>query len=714
MQKRKCLIASVLVLCLLLASMCCAVSEDTGQGMRIEDGMARQIVSYTSAQSLDYSNADSEILRLVVYVETDYDTDLDGKPDLIKAVVQVPRPAAEGVYRAPVIYEARPYIAGIDLYQPSLPAPGTAPFDSNTLRGQPEKRVPKGSMSTVEAALQANPSDWYYKFDNDFYDLQYMQNLTIYDDLLVCGYAVVQSAGLGTWGSEGIECCGTDLEAEAFRCVVEWLTGKRTAYTDRINNIQIEADWSSGSIGMTGRSYAGAMAYEVACTGVEGLKTIVSVAGVASWYSYLNAQGIPSGLFDVYGSMPKLAIMCSSRFFSGADAELLPLFEQYLAAQRDEEIRLAGDYGDYWAERDFSSRCHFQGSALLVQGFNDVSVHPDQFDRMRSALMGSGCEVKAILHQNGHVSPANEQTKTDILIGTHTYTEWLNLWFTHTLLGVDNEAVQLPSLLVQSNTDGTFSGSEAWNSSTMSMTCEEKAEYTVHAENAHMSNTDLVASTMDGSSSTDHLVWSIPVTEPLIIAGTPTVHVRAKTENVDTPLLMMSAVLVDHAESSFHSYGYQWAEVLDQEILEENAVNRGVGVEPYSLARWKETLQDRKIIGFGSIDLHNPEADYAPSTCTTRETPIESGAWYDYTLYLQPNYYTVPAGHTLELYVVPFCGFSNDSAFYDTLSEEELTELGFDHASMIPFVRNYSFTVDLSSLKVNLPVADKTDAAPEK
>ena len=257
MQKRKCLIASVLVLCLLLASMCCAVSEDTAQGMRIEDGMARQIVSYTSAQSLDYSNADSEILRLVVYVETDYDTDLDGKPDLIKAVVQVPRPAAEGVYRAPVIYEARPYIAGIDLYQPSLPAPGTAPFDPNTLRTQPEKRVPKGSMSTVEAALQANPSDWYYKFDNDFYDLQYMQNLTTYDDLLVCGYAVVQSAGLGTWGSEGIECCGTDLEAEAFKCVVEWLTGKRTAYTDRINNIQIEADWSSGSIGMTGRSYAG-------------------------------------------------------------------------------------------------------------------------------------------------------------------------------------------------------------------------------------------------------------------------------------------------------------------------------------------------------------------------------------------------------------------------------------------------------------------------
>ena len=53
MQKRKCLSAAVLALCLLLASMGCAISEGTTHGMRIEDGMARQIVSYTSAQSLD-------------------------------------------------------------------------------------------------------------------------------------------------------------------------------------------------------------------------------------------------------------------------------------------------------------------------------------------------------------------------------------------------------------------------------------------------------------------------------------------------------------------------------------------------------------------------------------------------------------------------------------------------------------------------------------
>ena len=91
MQIKKYLNPAVLVLCLLLAWTVHGVSEDAPSGMRIEDGMARQIVSYTSAQDLNYSNDGSEILRFVVYVETDYDTDLDGKPDLIKTVVQVPR-----------------------------------------------------------------------------------------------------------------------------------------------------------------------------------------------------------------------------------------------------------------------------------------------------------------------------------------------------------------------------------------------------------------------------------------------------------------------------------------------------------------------------------------------------------------------------------------------------------------------------------------------
>ena len=72
---------------------------------------------------------------------------------------------------------------------------------------------------------------------------------------------------------------------------------------------------------------------------------------------------------------------------------------------------------------------------------------------------------------------------------------------------------------------------------------------------------------------------------------------------------------------------------------------------------------------YGGMDLRAPEAGFEPSTAVRREEPIAVDTWYDYTLYLQPAYYTVPAGHRLELYVVPFCGFSDDAALYDSSSQ---------------------------------------------
>ena len=53
------------------------------------------------------------------------------------------------------------------------------------------------------------------------------EDLTWYDYYLVRGFAVVECGGLGTKGSEGFETCGSDLEIDAFKCVIEWLNGER-------------------------------------------------------------------------------------------------------------------------------------------------------------------------------------------------------------------------------------------------------------------------------------------------------------------------------------------------------------------------------------------------------------------------------------------------------------------------------------------------------
>lgn len=54
------------------------------------NGMAQPIFPFTSgAMGTGYDNADSNIIRFFVYVETNYDTDGDGKRDMVRALVQL-------------------------------------------------------------------------------------------------------------------------------------------------------------------------------------------------------------------------------------------------------------------------------------------------------------------------------------------------------------------------------------------------------------------------------------------------------------------------------------------------------------------------------------------------------------------------------------------------------------------------------------------------
>ena len=704
----------VTAVCMAVLLLCLSGSESFAESneplFRIENGMAQPVLTYTDAQCLEYTNESSDILRFVVYVETDYDTDLDGKPDLIKTMVQMPRAAAEGKCRVPVIYEARPYIAGTYGYTPVFPAVGQAHPEKSRFCTQPGKRMVSGDLSVLDLAARADPADWFYMLETDPFAQQFMGNLTAYDDLLVCGFAVVQAAGLGTWGSEGIECCTGMLEKEAFRCVVEWLTGDRNAFSDRENCMRVRADWCSGRIGMTGRSYAGAMAFEVASTGVKGLETVVPVAGVSSWYEYGNSQGATSGILATHDFIADLAAMCASRFMtdltavSPEEAELEKNYRDCLAYLRDMQISLAGDYGDFWEEREYSTQSGFRASALIVQGLNDETVRPKQFDLMRTAFLNAGCEVKCLLHQNGHVTPANEQTKTDLLIMQHTYTEWINLWFTHTLLGIDNEAAELPALTVQSNLDGRFYGVSEWKTGdAMEMRPQDNEEHIVSAENAHMNNDWLLRETLDGATGPDHLLWSQEIDQEITLSGPAEVHLCVRTSDTDRSLLMLGAVLVDGADEPFPCFDAGPIGVLEQNVIRKGGVSRG-GAEPYDLVEWVQTEAQRKIISYGTMDLRNPDAGYLPASAVRRAEPIQPGTWYEYTLYLQPTVYTVPAGHHLELYIVPFCGFSNDMAMYDTCSYQELCDMGFDPDTLVPLTRDYRFTVDNRASHAIIPV----------
>ena len=115
----------------------------------IEDGMAQPMLTWSDYRAEDYTNEGSDILRFCTYVETDKDTDGDGMADLVKAFVQVPRAAAEGEYKAGVIYDPCPYDAGLNVSTELKDMYEKEPFDYNTLYKDGKKRTPVSSGARV-------------------------------------------------------------------------------------------------------------------------------------------------------------------------------------------------------------------------------------------------------------------------------------------------------------------------------------------------------------------------------------------------------------------------------------------------------------------------------------------------------------------------------------------------------------------------------------
>lgn len=260
-----------------------------------ENGMAQPVFPFTDGKTGEkYDPNTSSIVRYCVYVESDYDMDEDGKRDLVKVLVQVPRSAVKGNYKAASLFEARPYCAGVQedgyAHMKEVESKEYRKFDFANLDKIVPARIPTDYISAMDLALKADPADWYYPDKGNNNSMVY-ENLDNFNYYLVRGFAVIASAGFGALGSDGFNYVGSDYERDAFKFVVEWLHGDRIAYADREGTIATKADWSNGNVAMTGRSYAGTMPFAVATTGVEGLKTIIPVAGISDWYSQQNQQG---------------------------------------------------------------------------------------------------------------------------------------------------------------------------------------------------------------------------------------------------------------------------------------------------------------------------------------------------------------------------------------------------------------------------------------
>lgn len=655
-----------------------------------ENGLAQPVFKFTDGKTGEkYDPATSSIVRYCVYVESDYDMDGDGKRDLVKAFIQVPRSAVEGNYKAATLYEARPYCAGVQAdgydHMKEVESKEYRKIDFADLDKEVPARIPEGMISAMDLALKADPADWYYPDKGNNNSMVY-ENLDNFNYYLVRGFAVVVSAGFGALGSDGFNYVGSEYERDAFKSVVEWLHGDRVAYADREGKIETKADWANGNVAMTGRSYAGTMPFAVATTGVEGLKTIVPVAGIADWYTQQNMQGTqrywPKEMLNSF-----LAYFCSSRYndetLSEKQLDDIAAFHHELSLQ---QLKCGFDYDpDFWGAGNY--RLHadqIKCSALIVHGFNDENVSTKQFEMMHTAFEQAGQTVKLILHQGPHITPTMANKNYGILIDGKFYDDIVNEWISHYLYGVENGAEKMPEVLAQTNYDQKkWETESAWETEyTMKLTSKEESKTVIDTdwEKAGVSaeNFDDVMA-LESTNMAQRYVTD-PFEKAVTVQGTVCLNLKAalKDGNIETDFdpenrndvdtltmqlgnskvsgkmddVEIAVLLCDVCDEEFDSIQTVDPErnIVPVTTVKEGGIMNGGDLPAFDEAEFNTVHKKYRVITRAFADLCNPEAGYAPETAQN-SIELKKGEYHDYSVYLNATRYTVEPGHRLAVVV---------------------------------------------------------------
>lgn len=349
------------------------------------------------AQIVQAFNDSEKWIRHDLWVETEFDTDGDGKLDRMHVSVTRPSQTETEDLKLPIVYISSPYFAGV-----APDVDGSFWNVKHELGEKPKERIHPEVKRTGKRPIISNSHIFTW---------------------VPRGYIVVHSSSPGTGLSQGSPTIGGDNESLAPKAVIDWLCNRGKGFSSLSGNEKVTAFWSTGKVGMTGTSYNGTIPLAAATTGVEGLEAIIPIAPNTSYYHYYRSNGLvrsPGGylgedidvLYDFIHSGDE-----SKRAYNNATT-------------RDKELingmdRITGDYNDFWAGRDYLNHMGPMKAALLMShGFNDWNVMPEHSYRIYKAAKEKGLDTQVFYHQNGHGGPPPMKI--------------MNRWFTRYLHGVEN------------------------------------------------------------------------------------------------------------------------------------------------------------------------------------------------------------------------------------------------------------------------------------
>ena len=584
--------------------------KNKSTGVLIKDNKTQPIFDY------------KECIFEKVYVETPVDTDGDGKLDLIAVYIRRPKETLHGV-KVPAIYVANPYMmeCNEDWYVLHNVDKDLKIFEQQHIskedvtynfKNKKEVKVLEERKTLGYAATSPTEeipldciTDWYSYFNSR-------------------GYASVFCGGLGTRGSEGFNSCGSVEETAAFKAVIDWLNGRCRAFTNRKDNIEIKAEWCTGNVAMSGKSYLGTMCIAVAATGVEGLKTIIPEAAISNWYEYYRYNGLNSPAMGWQGDdLDILAKYCFSRSMDEDYEKVKEAYDRWLENLVKEEDRESGNYNKFWDERNYLNLANkIKAATFIVHGLNDWNVMPNQCDLLWKALEKYDAPRKMILHQGDHIYIHD--------LESGNFNEIMHMWLDHWLYGIDNGVMEkVPNVLIQSNLD-----QNKWNSSfnwpadgsclkkfdigqvPEEVTFVDDLSATIYHRDKNNLSEWLDELIIGEVKEKGHFIKFLgeKLEEEVRISGR--VKVSFCTA-IDKPTAILSAMLVEYGEDN--------RMLVKQEIAEKDGIIWGVNTPKSDIKRFihEEIPSKYKVISRGWMNAQNRE-------CIWNKEAIEPGTFYNY------------------------------------------------------------------------------------
>ncbi len=406
---------------------------------------------------------------------------------------------------------------------------------------------------------------------------------------------------------------------------------------------------------MIGKSWDGSIANGVAATGVAGLKTIVPLSGISSWYDYTRFGGV----LRSPGYVDFLANYVGGRPAGVCDGEI--------AADQAASDDSTGNDNGFWAERNY--RLHadqVHASVFVVHGINDLNVTTNQFGEWWQRLAANNVPRKIWLSQDGHVDPFDYRRSAWV----HT----LHAWFDYWLQGLHNGIMNQPQASIE-RASGRWVTQSQWPAEGTRDVAVPLAPLGGSAPRTFTDAPGLGEADATSMPTTDKagraVFLSGALPQSLSVAGSPSVTLRVRSDKPDTEI---TAKLVDYGKQK--RVDYESAKEGIHNLSTQSCWGESTAVDD---ACYFDTAQDYIT---SRVDvLTRGWLDAAHHATLKRQTPLVPGKWYSITVPIDTTNFVIPAGHQLGLVV--------------TQSDEENTS---------PDPTGATLTIDPTASSMTLPV----------